>query len=76
MLLGQLPTPLLMHDATRAYAFATHAILAPGAPFFGLGKPIPPPLLMLHLPLLMGNRMGNRCKRYYVYEQSAPLYCI
>lgn len=30
--LGQLPTPLPMHDATRAYASATYAIPAPGAP--------------------------------------------
>ena len=37
---------------------------------FGLGKPIPPPLLMQHLPLLVGNRIGNRCKINSVYEQS------
>lgn len=39
-------------------------ILAPRATFLGLGKPLR--LYMLHLPLLMGNQMGNRCKGLFI----------
>lgn len=55
MLLGKLPTPLLIffiHDATRAYAFATYAILAPGALLGWVNRYRS---LDLHLPLLVAD---------------------
>lgn len=50
--LGQLPTPLPMHDATCAYASATYAIPAPGAPSLSwVNRYLHLYLCLPHLPL-------------------------